>query len=53
VERAAALCPVEVAHFSHEADRLRAPNDVGVVIVKLGPGQSLKADCVARLGEPT
>jgi DNA-directed RNA polymerase II subunit RPB3 len=44
------LCPFEVAHFSHEKDRSRAPNDVGIILVKLGPGQALIADCVARLG---
>lgn len=43
-------CPFEVAHFSHPADQARAPADVGIMVVKLGPGQRLVVSCVARLG---
>lgn len=43
-------CPFEVAHFSHRADEDRAPNDVGITIVKLGPQQAIVARCIARMG---
>jgi DNA-directed RNA polymerase II subunit RPB3 len=43
-------CPFEVAHFSHTADKERAKGDVGILIVKLGPGQRLTVSCIARLG---
>lgn len=43
-------CPFEVAHFSHALDKERAPADMGILIVKLGPGQRLTVSCIARLG---
>ena len=43
-------CPFEVAHFSHPQDRERAQGDVGIMLVKLGPGQRLTVTCIARLG---
>lgn len=45
-----AVCQFEVAHFSHQVDHDRAPNDLGIVLVKLGPGQSLVVECLARMG---
>ena len=44
------FCPFEVAHFSHPQDKERAPGDVGIMLVKLGPGQRLVVTCIARLG---
>jgi DNA-directed RNA polymerase II subunit RPB3 len=43
-------CPFEVAHFSSKVDEERAPDDPGIVIVKLGPQQAVQARCIARMG---
>jgi len=42
--------PFEVAHFSHAKDAQAARNDEGIVIVKLGPRQSLIVKCWAQMG---
>ena len=42
--------PFEIAHFSHEKDEKRAPNDDGITIVKLGPQQAVVVKCTARMG---
>jgi len=43
-------CPFEVAHFSHALDKERAPADMGILLVKLGPQQRITVSCIARLG---
>jgi DNA-directed RNA polymerase II subunit RPB3 len=45
-----AECPYAVAHFSHAKDAQAAANDEGIVIVKLGPRQSLVVRCWAQMG---
>jgi DNA-directed RNA polymerase II subunit RPB3 len=44
-------CPFEIAHFSSKADEERSgAADLGIMVVKLGPGQGVLCRCIARMG---